>query len=125
MSVALRCLVLTVTGLVLLPAVASAVVVERDTATGLLTIVDDAGGADDILVERTSTFDIVSRTGGGLSTTSAECALVSGTIQCVRGTSLAVDLGGGDDRFRSPSVDAPTSVAGGDGQRRPADGELA
>jgi hypothetical protein len=78
----------------------------------VLTIVGDAA-ADDITVVRDATFDTVSREGGGLS--SGTCAAVAQGIRCARGSSLSVDLGGGADEFDAPTVDAPISVAGGDG----------
>ena len=112
MGNALRCLAVTVAGLALLPAVASAAAVDRDPATGVITISGDAV-ADDVLVERTSIADIVSRAGGGLTTSS--CTPVMDTISCPRGSSLAVDLDAGDDRFRAQTVNAPISVAGGAG----------
>jgi hypothetical protein len=72
--------------------------------------------ADDILVERTSMFDIVSRAGGGLANNTGDCTGGNADpVVCPRATSLAVDLGAGNDRFRAPTVNAPISVAGGDG----------
>ena len=115
MGNALRCLLVAVAGLTVLPGVAAAAVVERDPDTGVITIVDDVAAEDDILVERTSIADVVSRAGGGLTTSSDECDAVMNTVQCVRGTSLAVDLGAGDDRFRASALPVPMSVAGGTG----------
>ena len=107
-----RSLVVAVIGLALLPAVAGAdATVARDSGTGLLEIVGDAG-EDEILVERTSMFDIVSRDGGGL-TAGGDCTGGGNVVQCPRGSSIAVDLGAGNDRFDAGSVPAPINVAGG------------
>jgi hypothetical protein len=114
----LRSLILAVIVLALVPAAALGdATVERDDQNGIITIVGD-GLADEIVVERSQGVDVIRRTGGGLDTSSAECTdpdPVDGSIECTAGTSLAVDLGGGDDSFDSPTVDSPVSVAGGDG----------
>jgi hypothetical protein len=116
MGNALRCLAVTIAGLALLPAVAAGAIVDRDAGTGIITIVGEATDADDVLVERTSMFDIVSRTGANLVNNSGECTGGGADpVVCPRGSSLAVDLGDGNDRFRAPSVSAPISVAGGAG----------
>ncbi|MEA2311853.1 MAG: hypothetical protein QOE28_1821 [Solirubrobacteraceae bacterium] len=114
----LRCATLVVLTLAMLPAAAQATNVDRDSATGVMTIVDDAATPDSILVERTSMFDIVSQHGAGtLSTTSGDCVSngAGEVVTCPRATSLAVDLGGGNDRFRADTVSAPISVSGGAG----------
>ena len=116
MGDALRCLAVAVAGLALLPAVASAAFVDRDDETGVITIVGEATDADEILVERTSMFDIVSRTGANLTNNSGVCTGGGADpVVCPRGTSISVDLGAGNDRFRASTVGAPISVAGGDG----------
>jgi hypothetical protein len=112
----LRCLALTVLALATLPGAAHAATVDRDSITGIITIVDNAAAADNILVERTSMFDIISHTGGTLDTNNnADCPQVGETVQCIKGSSFAVDLGAGNDKFRADSVPVPISVAGGDG----------
>ena len=112
-----RCLGVVAAALLLLPAVASAdVVVDRDSVSGVITIVDNAGSADDVEVERSSTLDTISRTGGGLTLgNTTECTAVGQDIECPRGSSLSVDLGGGADTFEAPTVGSPISVAGGAG----------
>jgi hypothetical protein len=102
-------------GLASLPAGASAATVDRDTETGVITIVDDVGIADDILVARSGGVDTISRVGGGLTTNSEPPCTDDGgnTVSCPAGSSFAVDLGAGDDTFRTSGVPAPVSVAGG------------
>jgi hypothetical protein len=116
MGSALRLFALALLGLALLPAGALGVTVNGDIETGV-TIRDDAVTPtdDDIAVERTATLDIVSRAGGGLSS-SGGCNLVAGgNVECPKSTSIAVDLGDGNDRFRAIAVSSPISVAGGPG----------
>jgi hypothetical protein len=115
MGAALRLLAVAVAGLALLPAPAPGATVDRDTETGVITILDDLATADDLAVERTTTLDIISRVGGDLTNNSGECNAVAETVQCPRGSSLAVDLRDGDDRFRAIAVTAAISVAGGIG----------
>jgi hypothetical protein len=120
MSPAPRLFVLALIALALAPAGASAATVDRDPETGIITIVDDVATADDILVTRTGGVDIVSRTGGGLTNNSGGVCVEAGTnpgdaIACPEGTSLAVDLGDGNDRFRAVAIPDPISVAGGSG----------
>ena len=52
MGGALRCLAVIAFGLALAPGSASAALVDRDSDTGVITIVDDVDVADDILVVR-------------------------------------------------------------------------
>jgi hypothetical protein len=123
---ALRPVTLAAVGLALLPAAAAAdATVERDTTTGIITIIGD-GAADDIDVTRDGAFDIVSREGGGLDTFNSgpECTddpLDPEAIRCDAATSIAVDLGDGDDIFESEPATGPVpasvpiSVAGGIG----------
>ena len=116
MGGALRCLAVVVAGLALAPGAASTAVVDRDDVTGVITIVDDVGVADDILVVRGSTRDVISNAGPGVLTAggTGDCDLqVDGTVDCLRGSSFSVDLGTGGDRFRAPTVGSPISVAGG------------
>jgi hypothetical protein len=114
MGSVLGCLALGAAALLLMPAAASAdALVDRDPDTGVITIVAD-GSADDIEVQRTSTQDIVSRVGGGL-TAGSGCSANGQNIECARGSSLSVDLGDGADRFEAETVGSPISVAGGAG----------
>jgi hypothetical protein len=115
MGAALRLFAIAVLGLTLLPAAALGATVERDAQTGVITILDDAATADIITVNRTATLDIVSREGGDVTTTSGDCNEVVDTVECLKGTSIAVDLGAGNDRFRAVAVSSPISVAGGSG----------
>jgi hypothetical protein len=113
MAAGLRFLAIALLGLALLPAAALGATVDRDAGTGVITIVDDLATADDIAVNRTATLDIVSRAGGGLTNNSGDCNAVGDTVECPKGTSIAVDLGAGNDRFRAIAVSSPISVAGG------------
>ena len=115
MAAALRLLALALIGVGLLPTAALGARVDHDTLTGVTTIVDDLATADDIRVRRAATVDVISRTGGGLTNPSGTCATVGATVECPRGSSLAVDLGNGNDRFRADAVGSPISVAGGSG----------
>ena len=115
MATVLRLLALAVAGLALLPAAAPGATVDRDAGTGVITIIDDVDTADDILVTRTGTLDIVSRTGGGLVNNGGCADGAGGTVECLNGTSIAVDLGAGNDLFNAAGVPAPISVAGGTG----------
>jgi hypothetical protein len=105
--------------LVALPAAAQAANVDRDQTTNMLVIVDNAGVDDDILVERTSMFDIISDHSptATMSTTASDCTLdaAGDVVTCPRSSSIAVDLREGNDRFRADNVNVPISVAGGDG----------
>jgi Ca2+-binding RTX toxin-like protein len=117
MGATLRSLAVALLGLAFLAAAAPAATVDRDTETGVITIIDDVATADDIRIERTATFDIVSRAGGGLTNNSGQCTQTAAAepVLCPRGTSVAVDLGAGNDRFRADAIDDTISVAGGAG----------
>jgi hypothetical protein len=117
MSGALRCLAVVTAGLALTPAAASAAVVDRDAATGVIMIVDDVGVADDIQVTQAPTIDTITNAGaGGLVENSGTCQQpqVNGPVTCDPGSSFSVDLGDGVDRFRATGGTSPISVAGGD-----------
>jgi hypothetical protein len=115
MVAGLRLLAIALLGLALLPAAALGATVDRDAGTGVITIVDDLATADDIAVNRTATLDIVSRAGGGLTNNGGCADGAGGTVECQRGTSIAVDLGDGNDTFSAVAVASPISVAGGSG----------
>ena len=92
---------------------------------GVITIIDDVEDADDITVQRPRRRAIViTRVGGGLTTPQQhDCTSSSPDgFDCPAGSSFAVDLGPGNDRFEALDVDVPISVAGGDGndEMRPA-----
>ena len=63
----------------------------------------------------TATLDIISRAGGGLTDNSGGACTADGDTrsQCPNGTSIAVDLGDGNDEFEVDAVPDPVSVAGG------------
>jgi len=114
MGGALRCLVVILVGLALVPGVAYAdATVERDPGTGLIEIVGN-GLADDITLAREATEDVITRAGGGLTALGA-CTGGPNTVRCPRGSSFSIDLAGGADRLRAPTIGSPVSVAGGAG----------
>ena len=125
MRAALRLLALTVVGVALFPAAAPGATVDRDTETGVITIVDrEVATADDITVERTPTVDVISRVGGDLDNPSIDCdGGGADPVECPPGTSFAVDLGEGDDRFSASAGTSPISVAGGIGNDEIATGD--
>jgi hypothetical protein len=111
-----RSLAIAALGLALLPAAALGASVNRDTETGVLTIVDgDNVNVDDtIVVERVGgALDQVR--GAGLTNDSADCTTVVAGINCPLSTSVAVNLGGGNDTFGAIAMPVPISVAGGPG----------
>jgi hypothetical protein len=119
---ALRSLIVAALTVVALPAAAHAATLDHDTTTGLIEIVDSGANADDIVVEQTSMFDIISQHGaGGLANNSPDCTdQPPDTVLCPRlpkpaFTSLSVDLGGGNDKFHADGITDPVSVSGGDG----------
>jgi hypothetical protein len=113
MGAATRSVAIAVVALALLPAVAHGASVNRDTETGVLTIVDDVAGVDDILIERDGAVDRIS--GPGLTNGTGDCSSTAEGIECPFSTSVAVDLGIGNDRFRADKMPVPISVAGGSG----------
>jgi hypothetical protein len=115
MGVAARSLAIAAVGLALLPATALGASVKRDAETGVLTIVDrdDAFIDDNIVVERIGAIDEVR--GATLTNDTAGGCSGATVIQCPLSTSIAVNLGGGNDRFRAIALPVPISVAGGPG----------
>ena len=116
MGAAARSVAIAVVGLALLPAAALGASVNRDTETGVLTIVDDDSDAvdDNIVVERVGgTTDQVR--GAGLTNDSSDCTTAGAAIDCPLSTSVAVNLGGGNDSFGAIAMPVPISVAGGPG----------
>jgi len=116
MGAASRSVAIAVVALALSPAVALGASVNRDTETGVLTIVDGDGNAvdDTIVVERVGgTTDQVR--GAGLTNDSSDCSTAGAAINCPLSTSVAVNLGGGNDTFGAIAMPVPISVAGGPG----------
>jgi hypothetical protein len=113
MGTVARSLSVAVLGLALLPAAALGASVTRDTQTGTLTIVDNDDATDDIVVQRTGAIDRIS--GPGLSNDTSDCTPDGAAIECPLSTSIAVDLGGGNDRFAAGGIPVPISIAGGTG----------
>jgi hypothetical protein len=116
MAVTPRSLAIAVLLLALLPSTALGAVVDRDDDTGIITIRDDVDAPDEITVTRDAAIDRIERTGGGLTSNTADCDEVAAdTVECPAGTSIAVDLAAGIDTFDSETVPIPVSVAGGAG----------
>jgi hypothetical protein len=115
MAIALRCFAIAALGLFLLPAVALAdATVARDPDSGILTITDNAS-PDEITVSQTATQHIVHLSSGSL-TVNADCNNVGGNAVCPIASSIAVDMGAGDDTITvGSSVTVPVSLAGGAG----------
>ena len=114
---ALRSGIVAVLALGLLPtAAAGDVSVNRDADTGILTLVEFAAAPDQITVEQTPGQHRI-RSTGVLNDDSGGACLPGdpGELRCPLGTSIAVDLGEGNDRFTPVSVTTRISVAGGNG----------
>ena len=116
MGVTLRVLALALVGLALLPAGALAATVDRDTGTGVITIVDGARDDRRHHGRAPRRLDIVGHAGGGLVERQRRLRPRSrrGRVPAAA-SSIAVDLGGGNDRFSADGVSSPISVAGGTG----------
>jgi hypothetical protein len=119
----LRLIALSLFALALIPAGASAATVNRDTETGVITILGDGTDADTIVVERNAGGDTISDPDGGLIDGTGGVCEQTGTntgeaLTCPEATSFAVDLGDGDDRFTARAVPVSISVAGGAGLDR-------
>src|SRR3954451_24866863 len=120
MGAAARSVAIAVVALALMPAVALGASVNRDTETGVLTIVDAASVAvdDSIVVERVGgTTDEVR--GAGLSNDSSDCTTAGAAIDCPLSTSVAVNLGGGNHRLGANAPPAPLHAARRAGGQRP------
>jgi hypothetical protein len=119
-GLALRLITLILFALALVPAGASAATVSRDMETGVITILGENADDDVIVVRRTGGRDIVSRTDGGLTNNSVGVCEEAGdnpgdALSCPEGTSLAIDLGDGNDAFGADAIPSSISVAGGSG----------
>jgi Ca2+-binding RTX toxin-like protein len=112
----LRALAIAIVALAVMPAAAGAATVSFNAGSGVIRIVDDVAAADDITVEETSTLHVITNPGpGGLDSPDGSCTEMGAQLNCPRGSSIAVDLGEGDDRFRASDVTVPITVAGGPG----------
>ena len=112
----LRLLLAAIVVLGVAPAAASATTVTEDSTSGVIFISEDVPGTDDVTVEQTSTLHIVTVPAPAQLQSDGSCTPMGDQqLNCPRGTSIAADLGDGDDRFRAPSVTVPVSVAGGTG----------
>jgi hypothetical protein len=115
MAIALRCFAIAALGLLLVPTVAFGnATVARDATSGILTIVDDAS-SDTVSVAETSTEHLVAIAAPSTLTANADCTLVGAIVHCPRASSIAVDLGAGNDTWGATGVTTPISVDGGAG----------
>jgi hypothetical protein len=115
MRYALGCIAAALLGSALLPASAlGAATIEVDSQLPLVRVLGDAD-VDRINIEETTSLYIVSREGGGLtSSTCTPLPLSPETrFSCPRQAGLAIDLGAGDDRLTTTRVTDPISVFGG------------
>src|SRR3954453_14642422 len=97
----LRLLAIVVVALAVAPATASAATVTFDAGSGVIRIGEDVPTAEDIAVEQTSTLHIVTIAPPGQLNAADPCTGGPTQVTCPKGTSIAVDLGDGDDRFRT------------------------
>jgi hypothetical protein len=119
MAIALRCLAIAVLGLCLLPAAALGdKSVSMDPDFHILTVHQLNPDTDDdrITVRQTVTNTIVSATSVSLSGEGI-CDVTGPTneVSCPLATSIAIDLGEGNDRLRTIDVTVPVSATGGAG----------
>jgi hypothetical protein len=113
MAIALRSLAIAALGLVLAPAAAFGVNVDI-TAEGILTLQDNGGVANAISVGPTA--NTINDANGGLTPNPPNCPGSATSVTCT-GTvsSIAVDLGGGNDNFTADGIGVPVGVSGGPG----------
>ncbi len=110
-----RCLILVLAMLAAAPGVASAANVERDPTSGVVTI-SDTGDVDSLLLQPfDADQDEILDANGGLSPVAPDCTGDGDRVLCVRGTSYAIDLGEGNDRFDADNILTPISISGGPG----------
>ena len=99
MAIALRCLAIAALGILLVPAVALGnATVSRNAASGILTIVDD-GSSDTVSIAETATEHLVAISAPATLTVNADCTPDPPIARCPRASSIAVDLGAGDDTW--------------------------
>jgi hypothetical protein len=114
MGVVYRPVLVALLSLLLLPAgAAAAITVDRDATTGILTIVGDSA-VDNVGMARSGGFDRVTDP-AGVTDNSGVCTTITNGVSCPQGTSIAVDLGGGNDSFAADAIPVSISVAGGAG----------
>ncbi len=114
----LRFLVATLLLSGVLPASALGVAeVNRDAVTGIVTITDPVpvGATDAITVSAVGATHVVSDPSGVDDISGGACTDNGASVTCPAGSSIAVDLGAGNDSFNAPGVSVPVSVAGGAG----------
>ena len=115
MVFAVRCCVLGLVVLGLATPAASAATVDRNGATGILTILDNAGVDEVLTIEQTSGVHRITDS-AGITDLSGVCpATDTNQVECPLGTSIAVDLGAGTDTLTTVNLLAPISAAGGTG----------
>jgi hypothetical protein len=115
MGAATRSLAIAALGLALLPAAALGASVNRDTQTGVLTIVDPDGNSRR-RQHRRRARGRATRPGPRrrADERQRDCSTAR-PINCPLSTSVAVNLGGGNDSFGAIAMPVPISVAGGPG----------
>ena len=116
MAIARRALAIAALGICLLPAAAWADATVTHDA-GILTIRDD-GSSDTVSVAETATEHLVAIAAPAALNPTAPCApdpMLPRVVRCPRATSIAVDLGAGNDTWGATGVTTPLSVAGGSG----------
>ena len=115
MVFAVRCCVLGLVVLGLATPAASAATVDRNGATGILTILDNAGVDEVLTIEQTSGVHRITDS-AGITDLSGVCPTTdTNQVECPLGTSIAVDLGAGTDTLTTINLLAPISAAGGTG----------
>jgi hypothetical protein len=133
MARAFRCLLIAVVVLALAPGAAVAdlhVRVGKDSLgqdTEILVVTELNSEIDDLTVSQSPGEVVLTRAQGAFVTVDEPCAIDPGDNRIVRCrpiapnppiTSLAIDLGAADDRFRTSGFGIPISVAGGEGNDR-------
>jgi hypothetical protein len=109
-----RVLPIALLALALLPATASAeITVEIDDQIPLLLITDPDGENDNVVIGQDGSFNVISSV-NGIDNSAADCApFGTNRVRCLRQGSISVDLGAGNDSFRTEGVADPIAVAGG------------
>jgi hypothetical protein len=113
MGSAVRCIGLAVLALGLSPSVANAAATVN-FEFGIITIVGDPD-PDAVRIMQQGNLQIITRTGGNLTNPDNHCVDNGTDVRCMDATSIAIDLGGGNDNLGTTGVTLPISVAGGGG----------
>jgi Putative metal-binding motif/RTX calcium-binding nonapeptide repeat (4 copies) len=113
----LRCIAVTLVLFAALPATAHGTTVQRNAQAGFITVEDSATVVDAIAVTTVGGNHVFTSNPGSLTAGSGCMANAAGSeVTCTpAGTSIAVDLGAGDDSFKADGLSVPISVAGGVG----------